>query len=179
MASAVLAVAVTVVVLPIVLETIVTVGPPPGPAPLVSRTGVRQGDPCRPMFFALALQPILEAVRDAHPDVAVVAYADDVFPLGAPTALPVAYRAFPARAKAIGLHARPAQCTVYSPASDVSPVATQLGVTHAPDGLVAAGTPVGTDPFIRAHVLNVARYACAQVRRLSFTPRSFGEDSEP
>jgi hypothetical protein len=47
-------------------------------ATIASTRGVRQGDPCCPLFFALALQGPLEELREidlARP----LAYADDIF----------------------------------------------------------------------------------------------------
>jgi Reverse transcriptase (RNA-dependent DNA polymerase) len=45
---------------------------------LNSQAGVRQGDPCGPLFFALALQPVLETTLAAEADADLLAYADDV-----------------------------------------------------------------------------------------------------
>jgi hypothetical protein len=47
---------------------------PPETAPLWSESGVRQGDPCRPLLFALAIPPVLESVP-WHPSVRLIAVA--------------------------------------------------------------------------------------------------------
>ena len=44
------------------------VGAPPGTPPVMSETGVRQGDPLGPLLFALALQPVLQRVAGGCPD---------------------------------------------------------------------------------------------------------------
>ena len=145
-------------------------GAPSGPPLLASRTGVRQGDPIGPLFFALTLQPALEAVQAAHPDVAVVAYADDVFLVGAPADLPAAFRLLVRLAGDVGLTARPEKCCAYSPAADIAPLVADLGVSAAPEGIVAAGTPIGTEGFVRRQVLEVAHQACARVQTLQRLP---------
>jgi hypothetical protein len=53
---------------------------------------VRQGDPCGPLLFFLALQSPLKKMRDAFPDVRKVAYADDVHLHGPPEAAIEAFR---------------------------------------------------------------------------------------
>ena len=47
-----------------------------------SASGVRQGDPLGPAFFALGLQPLLQEVKEEFPDVTVIAYLDDVYFMG-------------------------------------------------------------------------------------------------
>jgi hypothetical protein len=48
-------------------------GAPADAPPLTSQSGMRQGDPCGPLLFALALQGPLERVQEAFPDFRVVA----------------------------------------------------------------------------------------------------------
>src|SRR5690606_35398389 len=47
-----------------------------------SASGVRQGDPLGPAFFALGIQPLLHNIADEFPQVNVVAYLDDVYLMG-------------------------------------------------------------------------------------------------
>ena len=47
-----------------------------------SESGVHQGDPLGSTLFAPALHPIIMKVADAHPDVHILAYADNVFMIG-------------------------------------------------------------------------------------------------
>ena len=67
-----------------------------------SEKGVRQGDPCGPLFFALGLQPVLERVRTQVPAACTMAYADDVTLQGAPDAVQKAFSSAEARAGAAG-----------------------------------------------------------------------------
>ena len=53
-------------------------GAPPNSARLWSKQGVRQGDPCGPLFFALAVQPVLKTLRELFPGVRIIAYLDDI-----------------------------------------------------------------------------------------------------
>jgi hypothetical protein len=61
-------------------------------APTHLSTRLRQGHPCGPLLFTLALQDLLEKVRDAFPNVCMVAYADDVHLQGPPEAAIKAFR---------------------------------------------------------------------------------------
>jgi hypothetical protein len=105
---------------------------------------VRQGDPLGPLLFALTLQGPLEQVAEmglARP----VAFADDTFLQGAREPTMRAFQVLTALAAPLGLCARPDKCAVYSEdTTAAASVATALGMHHAPAGLLAAGTPVGT-----------------------------------
>ena len=49
-----------------------------------SETGVKQGDPLGPLFFAAGIQDILVRVREAFSGVTVLAYLDDITLFGPP-----------------------------------------------------------------------------------------------
>jgi hypothetical protein len=106
-----------------------------------SQSGVRQGDPLGPLLFAITLQGPLEEVAAmglARP----LAYADDTFLQGAPAPTMRAFAALTALAVPLGLHSQPAKCAVHSgDHATAAAIAGQLGVRHAPEGLLAAGTP--------------------------------------
>ena len=136
---------------------------------LRSRSGVKQGDPCGMLFFALALQPVLEAVAQQHPGVAIIAYADDVVLVGTPEGVHAAYAALTDGAADIGLRARPDKSQIFSPATDVTTVAGCLGV-QKPAGIVVAGTPVGPTDFVRAHVQDLLQDALQAVQALHALP---------
>jgi hypothetical protein len=113
-----------------------------------SQSGVRQGDPLGPLLFALTLQGPLEQVAEmglARP----VAFADDTFLQGAREPTMRAFQVLTALDAPLGLCAQPDKCAVYSKdtAAAAASVATALGMHHAPAGLLAAGTPVGTAAF--------------------------------
>jgi hypothetical protein len=76
-----------------------------------------------------------------------LAYADD-FLQGGPEPTTQAFHALLILAGPSGLHPKLDTCAVYSvDASAAASVASQLGGRHAPDGLLAAGTPVGIPTF--------------------------------
>jgi len=113
---------------------------PVGAAPLWSKAGVRQGDPCGPLFFALTLQDALRATQLWNDDVRVIAYLDDVFLQGPSDAVTLAYYDLQQQALNIGLDLQPAKCTVYSPnTSNAEEIGDRLGFTVNPGGIVAAG----------------------------------------
>jgi hypothetical protein len=111
-----------------------------------SQSGERQGDSLGPLLFALTLQRPLEEVAAmglARP----LACADDTFLQGAPATTMWAFPALTALAAPLGLHSQPAKCAVQSgDHAAATAVAGQLGVRHAPKGLLATETPIGTLP---------------------------------
>jgi hypothetical protein len=74
----------------------------------------RQGDPCGPLLFALALQGPLERVRDAFPDVRVVAHADDVHLQGPTEAAIEAFRLLVTLTAPIGLTPSLPKCVAHT-----------------------------------------------------------------
>jgi hypothetical protein len=135
-----------------------------------SQSGVRQGDPLGPLLFAITLQGPLEEV--AAMDLArPLAYADDTFLQGAPAPTMQAFAALTALAARLSLHTQPAKCAVYSTdGAATASVASHLGVHHAPDGLLAAGTPVGTPAFQTTHANSCAAHACYLMEELLALP---------
>ena len=88
---------------------------PPSSPLIMSRAGVRQGDPCGPLLFALTLQATLEHVQDAHPEVGVIAFADDTFLQGPAPAAAAAFRHLCRLGADIGLEVQEHKCSVFSP----------------------------------------------------------------
>ncbi|CAI7810720.1 unnamed protein product, partial [Closterium sp. NIES-54] len=62
--------------------------------PLLSETGVRQGDPLGPLLFAAAIHPALTSTALAFPSVVCLAYSDDITFLGEATACAAAFEHF-------------------------------------------------------------------------------------
>jgi hypothetical protein len=137
-----------------------------------SQSGVRQGDPLGPLLFALTVQGPLEEVAAmglARP----LACAFDTFLQGAPGPVPTmqAFAALTALAAPLGLHSQPAKCAIHSgDHAAATAVAGQLGVRHAPDGLLAAGTPNGTPSFQTANAESCATLACHLMDELLALP---------
>ena len=133
-------------------------GAPVGTDPIMCASGVRQGDPLGPLLFAITLQGPLEEVSAAHPDANLLAYMDDTYAHGRPSALPGAITALQAAGAKVGLELVPQKCQVYGHPdaqgcnAAAASVAAQLGFRHADTGFIACGTPIGTDEYIRRHV---------------------------
>jgi hypothetical protein len=138
---------------------------------LQSERGVRQGDPCGPLFFALTLQGPLEQVQERIPDIRVLAFADDCDLQGPPPAAVRSFRMLDRLGQAIGLGARLDKCGAYSEdTAAAATVATELNIAHEEGGLMVAGTPVGTADFVAAHVHSKADAACASLDRMMGLP---------
>jgi hypothetical protein len=100
-----------------------------------------------------------------------LAYADDTFLKGAPEPTIRAYQALTALAAPLGLHAQLNKCKVYSEdAAAASAVADHLELQHAPEGLLAAGTPIGTPAFESARADACAHHTCQLMEELQALP---------
>lgn len=143
-------------------------GAPEGTPPIESRRGVQQGDTLGSLLFGLALQDPLEQTRDEHGSVAIAAAHDDCALQGPAAAVVEAFLTLCRLGGDIGLAAHPAKSRVYSANQEgAAYVAEQLGVEHCPDGLVLAGTPLGTDSFKAAYARKATDAACDAIDKLS------------
>jgi hypothetical protein len=139
-------------------------------AVVLSQSGVHQGDPLGPLLFALTLQGPLEMVAELN-QARPLAYADDTFLQGAPEPTIRAHQALTALAAPLGLHAQLTKCKVYSEdAAAASAVADHLELQHAPEGLLAAGTPIGTPAFQSARADACADHTCQLMEELQALP---------
>ena len=146
-------------------------GAPAGTPPIMSERGVRQGDPCGPLFFALTTQDQLEQVALLHPDVTPLAYADDTFLQGSAASVIEAFPAIRSLGAAVGLDMRLDKCAVYSSnLQAAADTAAALVVQHRTDGLMAAGSPIGTDDFVAAHANKKAETVCGIIDDLMGLP---------
>jgi hypothetical protein len=134
-----------------------------------SQSGVRQGDPLGPLLFALTLQGPLEevaAIGLARP----LAYTHDMFLQGAPASTTRTFAAT-ALAAPLNLRCQPAKCAVHSADhAAATAVVGQLSVRHAQEGLLAAGTPVGTPTFQTANAESFVTRACHRIDELLALP---------
>jgi hypothetical protein len=129
------------------------VGAPEGTPPIMSQDGIRQGDPPGGLYFGLCLQGPLKAIQQSHPAARPIAYYDDCNLQGPAEVVIPAFRELRELCEGIGLHANLTKCVAYSPnARAAAAVAAALGIRHCVDGMVVAGTPIGTDAFVKAHV---------------------------
>jgi hypothetical protein len=133
------------------------VGAPAGTAPIMSRCGVRQGDPLGPLLFALALQGPLEKAAAAEPHAPPVAYLDDLTVVGRPAVVQRVFQQLcgngPGGLRKIGLKVRLDKSGVYGGNDEqCSELAATLGVPHRREGVTVVGVPIGTDAY-KAEVL--------------------------
>ena len=143
-------------------------GAPSGTPPIMSQRGVRQGDTLSMLHFGLALQDPLELTQAAHPDAALVAIADDCALQRPEAAVVPAFRALVGHCQAIGLDVKLPKSGAYSSQNKpaAARVAAALGIPHREDGIVAAGSPMGTDAFVAAQALKTSVAACAAIDTL-------------
>jgi hypothetical protein len=130
---------------------------PQGAPPIQSCTGVRQGDPCGPLFFALTVQPMLKSVHESFPGVRVIAYLDDIVLQGPCDAVKRAYSELRDQLSTAGLQIQREKSIAYSTDPALADeLAFQLGCQHAEGGLVVAGCPVGKPEFITSKAIAAA-----------------------
>jgi hypothetical protein len=123
------------------------------------------------LLFSLGLQDILEATRNANPEVRVVAYADDVYVQGPSAAVALAFRTLTRQARDIGLTARPDKCFASGPdAASAADVARMLRIPHADAGFVAGGVPLGSHTFVSDHLSSRADQVCNLITALLALP---------
>jgi hypothetical protein len=134
--------------------------------------GARRGDPCEPLFFALALQGALEDL-DELDFARILAYADDIFLPGSPAAVQAAFDVLCMLLKPLEFQVVPAKRAVYSQVeANSAAVANVLGIKLAREGITAAGTPVGSQAFSAAHKQEFASRACGLMDALDGFPLS-------
>ena len=138
---------------------------------MLSCAGVRQWDPLGPLLFALVLQPALEHLATHHAHAPCAAYADDIVLQGKPEAVRRGFSALKERCAQVGLQVNDAKCHAYSRSHGAAQsVSAATGATHAPRGLVIAGTPLGTDDFVREIAAGKAEEAQCAVATLMSLP---------
>ena len=111
-----------------------------------SATGVRQGDPLGPLFFCVALQPILRAIRQRFPNCFTPTYMDDIHLLGPVRDMPEIMEFTKSEAAEIGLRVKESKCAQYE----------SRFLMRSPDsptvGLVCLGKPLGTIKYVGQHI---------------------------
>jgi hypothetical protein len=142
-----------------------------GAPPILSTTGVRQGDPMGPLLFALALQQPLEESIAEVPDLHLVAIHDDVTLVALPEKVATLFHELASRTAPFGLRIAPTKCAVYSP-SPTTPaeVAKTLALPHAPEGIVVAGSQIGSRDFVEAFGRDKAAAVSRTVSKLMELP---------
>lgn len=142
------------------------VGAPDGAAPVPSTVGVKQGDPLGMLLAALVLHEVQEQVARGAQGTQQVGFADDLNAVGSAGQLRSTMQCLNgARGlRAAGLRLQLRKCALTGgDAAVAAALAQELGVSHRPDGVVVAGTPIGTPAFVAATVAERAEAVVAQV----------------
>ena len=128
-----------------------------GVASIPSTVGSRQGCSLGSFLFCLALQKTLNAVKSRHPDVTVLAYADDVTLVGRPAKAVAAFQEY-TKLYERNMHGelRPEKCVCYAPGltergeewlrGDEVGLPTLIPVSYS--GIQLLGAPVGNRLFV-------------------------------
>ncbi|CAI5491083.1 unnamed protein product [Closterium sp. Naga37s-1] len=101
------------------------------------------GDPLGPLLFAASIHPCLVATAAAHPQVVLLAYADDITLLGEAPACSADFDHLTAALTTMGLLHKSAKCAAWS-AAPIDPAFVPPGITISSEGLQILGSPIGT-----------------------------------
>jgi hypothetical protein len=93
----------------------------------------------------------LRTVAAAHPEAHVVAYFDDINVVGPADSAVRACDRLTTEVLSVGLTPVPTKCAVYGGNTDMARApAAELSIAHQEQGVVVAGTPIGSDDFVKA-----------------------------
>lgn len=107
-------------------------------------SGVRQGDPLGPAFFSLGLHHVLTQAADAHPEVTIVAFLDDVYLIGARAKVADAFTSLKELASQVHLRVKHSKSILLD-----SALIADTG------GTLALSTAVGHPAFVEQHMHEV------------------------
>jgi hypothetical protein len=150
------------------------VGAPPGTPPIQSTSGCKQGDKISMVSAGFTLKPRQEAMAAASPALLQFAVADDITLVGRTDTLRAAWQCATSDAEGFArarLCMQPLKTALTGGDREVAAqLAAELGVPHKPEGIVIAGTPVGTEAFMAEVVHKRAASIVADVEKLMQLP---------
>jgi hypothetical protein len=118
-----------------------------------SETGIRQGDPLGPLFFAIGIQDILKRVKSSYDTVDVLAYLDDIHLTGPNSQVKKAFKALESALLQRGLVVNKNKSKLFQR----SPSPDWQGIPIVNDGLRVLGSPVGTPTFIQSSMTGLTK----------------------
>ncbi|CAI7867122.1 unnamed protein product, partial [Closterium sp. NIES-54] len=133
---------------------------------LTSARGVRQGDPLGPLLFAASIQQHLRRVATEHPEVRVLAYADDITLIGPATATLDALKVLTPLLAQDGLTCNLRKSSAWSSSPiEGNELPEGLPLTH--EGVRVLGSPVGSQRFCADLVRSTLTDAAAPLGSLA------------
>ena len=149
------------------------VGAPTDTAPVASAAGVKQGDPLGMLLAGLTLHSVQERVHRATNGAVQVAVADDITLVGRAPRLRQAWACLNGDQglSSVGAALQPRKSALTGGSADTAAsLAREMGVVYAPEGIMVAGTPVGTPAFVAHHAHQVAEAVISDLERLERLP---------
>ena len=145
----------------------------------LSETGVQQGDPLGPLFFSLALQPLLERLdRGRSPTGLQLSYSflDDLTLAGEQVAVAEAFNYLKAESLKIGLHFNTSKCEIIPAAAHNAHLNKNLfpaDIIYRDDGnFELLGGPIGSSTYCNEHTQS-------RVNKAKEILSAFGELPDP
>ena len=120
---------------------------------ITSASGVQQGDPSGPVYFALALKPVDDAIQAASGIPVTANYADDLNYAGSPPQAQIVWDVLTTQGPPRGFHVNARKCKNIT----IQGEAQKLGdlEPEPSSNLVVLGSPVGDAEFTAKHVQRV------------------------
>jgi hypothetical protein len=110
-------------------------------------------------------------VTKAHPAAQIVACFDEINIVGPAAAAVKLFEGLSMEVRTAGLTPVASKAPPYSSDQDMATAAAaELGVLHARDGLVIAGPPIGTDPFVRDFLSRKRQEVCDKIQHFVDLP---------
>ena len=148
-----------------------------GPETISSERGVQQGDPLGPLFFSLALQPILHRVNEGRSDHGLqlsFSFLDDLVLAGEQLAVSHAFHFVMDLARQIGLTFNTNKCEIIPTAGPNAQIDINLfpdGIKYREDGnFELLGGPIGSDSFCNEHTKSRVDKALEVLKALGELP---------
>ena len=138
-----------------------------------SATGVRQGDPLGPLFFALGLHSVLESLYRKFPDVNIHGYLDDITLTGDASEVALAFKHLDGLLLEVGIVVNGAKSQAFCNPDMTASLTESLGVVPvSSEGISVLGCPIGSDAYVRSEVtLILGKYSAILPLVLQFSAK--------